>query len=49
MNFKKWIHLVIKTFVNDCSIGLTLIILGFIAGVCYNTLWTFFTKLLKLL
>lgn len=38
---KKWINVVIKTFVNDCSIGLALIVLGFIAGVCYINLFHF--------
>jgi hypothetical protein len=49
MKIKQWLNLAIKTFVNDCSIGLFLIILGFILGLCYNILWNFFTKLLKLL
>ena len=46
MSFKKWFHLAIKAFVNDCSIGLALIALGFTAGMCCTALWTFIMKLL---
>lgn len=48
MSFKKWIYWAVKTFVNDCSIGFTLIALGFIGGLCFNILWTFIIKLFKL-
>ena len=47
MSFKKWMHWAVKAFVNDCSIGLALIALGFVGGLCFHTLWTFIIKLSK--
>jgi hypothetical protein len=42
---KRWMHWALKAFVNDCSIGFTLIVIGFMAGICYNILWNFFLSL----
>jgi hypothetical protein len=46
MSLKKWMHWAAKAFVNDCSVGLALIVLGFTAGMCFNALWVFIMKLL---
>jgi len=35
---KEWFRLLFKTFINDCSVGLFLISLGFLGGLCFNTL-----------
>lgn len=34
-----------KTFVNDCSIGLTLIVLGFALGWMSQSIWMFLSNL----
>jgi hypothetical protein len=44
---KRWLYLMLKAFVNDCSIGFTLIAIGFIGGLCYNILWHFVLNLLQ--
>lgn len=44
---REWLRLAVKTFVNDCSIGLFLILIGFIGGLCYNILWNQFVILLN--
>jgi len=35
---KQWLYLATKAFVNDCSLGLMLIIIGFICGMCFTSL-----------
>ena len=42
---KRWLYIATKAFMNDCSVGTALIIIGFIGGVCYNILWNFFKHL----
>gem|GEM_PF-6879441 len=46
---KKWFYIAFKAFVNDCSIGLTLIIIGFIAGVCYINLFHFLQNIFRMM
>lgn len=41
---KEWLRLACKSFINDCSIGLFLIAIGFVGGLCYNILWNLFVK-----
>jgi len=41
----KWLHLACKAFVNDCSVGLALIILGFIGGWMSQSIWMLLTDL----
>jgi len=38
IKIKSFFHLALKTFVNDCSLGLMLIIIGFICGMCFISL-----------
>jgi hypothetical protein len=43
---KQWLYLMLKAFVNDCSVGLTLIILGFLLGWMSQNIWVFIRGLL---
>jgi len=42
---KNWLYLAVKAFVNDCSIGFTLIIIGFLLGWMSQSIWVFITNL----
>jgi hypothetical protein len=42
---KDFFYWAFKAFVNDCSVGLFLITIGFIGGLCYNILWNFLKHL----
>jgi hypothetical protein len=42
---KRWLHTFIKTVVNDCSIGMALIVIGFILGWMSQSIWIFITNL----
>jgi hypothetical protein len=41
----KWLRIATKAFVNDCSIGLTLIILGFLLGWMSQSVWLLLSSL----
>ena len=42
MKIKEWIRIAVKTFINDCSIGTFLILLGFISGLMFHVIWSYF-------
>jgi len=42
---KNWLHVFLKTIVNDCSIGMMLIIIGFVLGWMSQSVWLFLTSL----
>jgi len=42
---KRWLHMFLKTIVNDCSVGMALIILGFILGWMSQSIWLLITNL----
>jgi hypothetical protein len=43
---KNWLYWAIKAFVNDYSIGLSLIVIGFILGWCSQVVWSIICKVL---
>ena len=42
---KRWLHVAVKTFVNDCSVGLALITIGFLLGWLSQSIWMLLTNL----
>jgi hypothetical protein len=48
IKIKEWLSLILKTFVNDCSIGLLLICIGFITGLCFISLLNSLKNICKL-
>jgi len=47
MQIKEWFRLAFKTFINDCSIGLFLILLGFTLGLMFHTIWSYFFNIFR--
>jgi len=43
---KEWLYWATKVFINDCSLGLFLIAIGFLGGMCFIILCKYFQKLL---